>query len=167
MPPSLFNAILPQLLSPPSLLFFLHLLPSFPQLVRGCILLARSPVMCDPDSAFFPDKAINNGIPDNVLGCCSTLSGAWIQHQGNILSKPDYLRYSMPPITIGSECLVAFEDAYFPVNPVALSFFIKGWGLNHQEQKESSGHRAWSGFFGRIALIFGYLSWDELQRRLG
>lgn len=73
----------------------------------------------------------------------------------------------MPPITIGSECLVAFEDAYFPVNPVALSFFIKGWGLNHQEHKESSGHRAWSGFFGRIALIFGYLSWDELQRRLG
>lgn len=53
----------------------------------------------------------------------------------------------MPPITIGSERLVAFEDAYFPVNPVALSFFIKGWGLNHQERKESSGHRAWSGFF--------------------
>lgn len=53
----------------------------------------------------------------------------------------------MPPITIGSERLVAFEDGYFPLNPVALSFFIKGWGLNHQERKESSGHRAWSGFF--------------------
>lgn len=53
----------------------------------------------------------------------------------------------MPPITVGCEHLAAFEDAYFPVNPVALSFFIKGSGLNHQECKESSGHRAWSSFF--------------------
>lgn len=53
----------------------------------------------------------------------------------------------MPPITIASERLVAFEDAYFSLDPVELSFFIEGRGLNHQEHKESSGHRAWSGFF--------------------
>ena len=60
----------------------------------------------------------------------------------------------MPPITIVSERLAAFEDAYFHVNPVVLPFFFKGWGLKYEECKESSGHRDWSGFFGRKSVAF-------------